>query len=889
MSQEPQHTDERVELPIERGYPIERVNEIVDRENRAKRHYRPPYTMHKWWARRLGSVFRTICLYSLVSDPANVTIREPGENQQLSNYTDSNAIEQRIQEVDLADPTALWDYYQKDVQVKDKKVLDPFMGGGTSLLESARFGAEVVGNDLNPVAWFVTKKELEAGSTEISDLEKAYEKVRSEVADSLTEYYKTDCPSCENDADVMYYLWVNELDCVSCGNTVSLFKDYRVAKGRYDDDDLYNVLCPDCESVIKVSDWRSECSCGECGFRFTPKNGNSAGTNYSCSDCGQQYGVIDAVREQGEYSLRLYAIEYYCSHCDDNGLSRSEVKGYKAVTENDKKLYEKAESEWKDRPELEDYVPSQEIPLGILTDSTAFEGSIGGGHAVLRHGFEKWSDLFNARQLLCLSELLRAIDDIENENAREYLLLAFSDSLMFNNIFTIYNLQGHKVEGIFKQNTFTPQKEFVENNVWGTKYGRGTFQKTWQKIIKAVEWANNPVERYVEDGTTKKSPPFGKRIDPEYKLTQGDVRDLDYEDEFDLVLTDPPYYNNLIYSETSNYFYVWLRQLLADQYEEFVPEFTPRAESIVANPAEGKDAESFEQELKQAFSTVNNALKSDGALVFTYHHSDSDSWGELLEALCDVGFEVTATYPVTADTNRASYKISEGESVSFDIIIVARPAGNTESVSWNSLRRRIYRTAKRTRRQLEASQRELSRGDIGVMEMGACFREYSKHHGKVQRDGEIMSAKEVVQEIYGIIQEASDIGVEDVFIDLLDTPNPSFDDVNKLCRGTNATPKELKEMCLYNQNNGFELGTWDNEKRQAYIQERVNGDDSDHLSNLDKLQFLRYRYEKGQAVQNYVDKWGVNEDLRELAGRLADITGDDTYTRVLGDRDITSY
>jgi adenine-specific DNA methylase len=527
--------------------------------------------------------------------------------------------------------------------------------------------------------------------------------------------------------------------------------------------------------------------------------------------------------------------------------------------------------------------------LGILTNSTAFDGSIGGGHVVLRHGYEKWSDLFNKRQLLCLSELLKSIDNIKDQNAREYLLTAFSDSLMFNNTFTIYNLQGHKVEGIFKQNSYKPQKEFVENNIWGTKYGRGTFSKSWDKVTKAVEWANNPTERYVEDGDTKKTPPFGRKIDPEYNLTCGDVRDLEYEHEFDVVLTDPPYYNNLIYSETSNYFYVWLRQLLADDYSIFEPEQTPRAESIVANPAEGKTEETFEKELKEAFSTISTALDSDGVLVFTYHHSDSESWGELLEALCDVGFRVTATYPITADTNRASYKLTEGESVSFDIIIVARPSEQTDSVSWNSLRRRIYRTAKETRRRLERSKRELSRGDIGVIEMGRCFHEYSKHHGKVRRGDDIMTAKEVVQEIYGIIQEASDIGVEDVFIDLLDTPNPSFDDVNKLCRGTNATPDELKEMRLYNQDDGFELGTWDNEKRQAYIQERVNGDGGDHLSNLDKLQFLRYRYEKGQAVQNYVEKWDVDDDLRELAGRLADVTGDDTYTRVLGDRDITSY
>jgi len=403
-------------------------------------------------------------------------------------------------------------------------------------------------------------------------------------------------------------------------------------------------------------------------------------------------------------------------------------------------------------------------------------------------------------------------------------------------------------------------------------------------VLKGVEYANNPTERTIQDGKTAESKPFAHTFGDDFELHQGDMRKLDYENEFDAVITDPPYYDNIIYSEVADYFYVWQKVILEDKYPGFDQDKTPRAESIVTNPYLDKTAEDFESELEQAFSVIRRALKDNGTLSFTYHHSDSESWGELLESLCNVGFEVTATYPISADIN----KFISGEAVSFDIIVVARPIDDTEPASWNSLRRDIYRTARRTRTQLEEN-RDLSRGDIGVMEMGACFREYSKHHGKVQRDGEIMDAKEVVGEIYGIIQEASDIGVEDVFIDLLDTANVSYDDVNKLCRGTNASPDDLKETCLYNQDDGFELGTWDNEKRRAYIQERVNGDGGDHLSNLDKLQFLRYRYEKGQAVQNYVEKWDVDDDLRELAGRLADVTEDDTYTRVLGDRDITSY
>jgi hypothetical protein len=67
----------------------------------------------------------------------------------------------------------------------------------------------------------------------------------------------------------------------------------------------------------------------------------------------------------------------------------------------------------------------------------------------------------------------------------------------------------------------------------------------------------------------------------------------------------------------------------------------------------------------------------------------------------------------------------------------------------------------------------------------------------------------------------------------------------------------------------------------AYIQERVNGDD-EALNALDKAQFLRYRYEQGKSTQNYLSKWDVDDELRELCEGLADATGDDTYQRILG-------
>jgi adenine-specific DNA methylase len=884
-------TEERSELPIEAGFPIEHVNEIADREARgiAKRYYRPIYTMHKWWARRLGCVFRTISLYSLVDNPENIEVYEPGKNTSLSDFSASEGqLSSLIDGVSMDNPDSLWQLYSKDVRVKDKKVLDPFMGGGTSLVESSRFAAEVTGHDLNPVSWFICKKELDTHQTTPDELQEAFSKISDKVEEEIKKYYKTSCSNGDHKAEVTCFQWVKQLDCTSCDNTVSLFDDYRVAKGRYDHDGEQLVYCPHCTEVTYVDDWRSECTCGKCGSGFNPSQGNVGGNGrkYTCPDCGLKYGITDAVEEQEGYKHQLYALEYYCETCaESQSMDKGDYKGYKAVNQEDRDLYSDAVQEWESRDDLQKYVPDYEIRPGWKTASSEFEGTAPGAGNLSLHNISDWTDMFNERQLLSLSKLLRAIESIDDQIIREYLLLSFSDSLRGNTMMVNYQVGSNAITNLFKSNSFDPPKRPAENNLWGAEEGARNFTRSFERMIEGVKYGSEPFDRYPdEDGEFIKSPPFGQPVGVNSKVSQQDVRDLEIENEYDAVITDPPYYHNVIYSELSDFFYVWQRALLKKEYNCFEPLHTPRAESIVSNPAEQKGVEEFETELHNAFERIHKALKEDGILTFTYHHSDSESWGELLEALCDVGFEITAAYPVTADLD----KLEEGESVSFDIIVVARPAQNRQSISWNALRREIYRTARRTRKRLEEN-RDLSRGDIGVMEMGECFREYSKYHGKVQRDGEIMSAKEVVKEIYGIIQEASDIGVEEVFIDLLDTQNPTYDDVNKLCRGTNAKPEDLREMYLYNQENGFELGVWNNEKRQAYIQERVNGDGGKHLSNLDKLQFLRFRYEKGQAVQNYVEKWEVDDDLRELAGRLADVTGDDTYTRVLGDRDITNY
>lgn len=873
MSEQEQsgRTEGRPELPIERGFPIERVNEIAQKEGRAKQWYRPIYTMHKWWARRPGCLFRAITLYSLLDEDTSVEdveVYEPGENQTLGNKGLSNDdLISAVGEVSMDDPEPLWNFYPKDVRIKNKKILDPFMGGGTSLVESSRFGIESRGVDLNPVAWFVTKKQLEAGEVDIEELQRGFEQLKQKVADEILQYYRTPCPNGDHEADVMYNFWIKELDCVSCGYTVPLLKDYRVASGRFEDDGKYYLLCPDCGEVTLTDDWHEESECHECSHKFVPEDGQvTRGGYYNCPQCGQKESITDGISEQGTPDQRLYAIEYYCEECDNQGLEKSSYKGYKRPDPADKKLVEKAKREWETRKDLHDYVPSEKIPGGHMTSER---------NPLSDHGIEYWKDMFNERQLLNLAKMMKTIDEIDGE-AREYLLLALSDSLLSYNLLTMYNYSANKVESaLARMKAFPPQNDMIEANLWGTEFGRGSFRNIWDMVIRGVEYANAPTERYVENGETKETPEFAQPIGRDSEVYQGDMRLIDATDEYDAVITDPPYYDNVIYSEVADYFYVWQKIILEDEYPGFDQEKTPRAESIVTNPYLGKTAEDFEHEMGEALAVINEALKSDGTLAFTYHHSDEESWGELLESLCNNNFEVTATYPINSDLT----KFISGEAVAFDIAIVARPTENRTPISWRQLRIEILNKLDEIQVSLE-KHRDLSEGDIGVIEMGACFSEYSKHHGEVRRSGEIMTAKEAVEEIYGIIQEGA-LGEQDIFLNLQRMVTPGYNDFNKLLRRSDASEEELREKRLFRMDgNEFILGDWRDQKRQAYVQNRVESGDGDPTL-LDKAHYLRYRYEEGKSTKEHLERW-ASDELEELCEGLAEATGDETYLKMIG-------
>lgn len=817
--------------PIERKFPISEVNRIAEREaGIAKKYYRPIYTMHKWWARRLGSVFRTIALYALTDE--EVLERVEAETGTRNLFTFDKSEEQR-----------LWNLYPTEALVGEGKVvLDPMMGGGTSIVESLRLGATVIGSDINPVAWFIVKKQIDP--VHLSQLDRAFEELKEAVAPEILKYYRTTCPVCDGQADVKYWFWVKELECTNCGHDVPLFGDFYIAGSRsarvehhpdvlcpqcdsnfapteqepncpecgweFDAQKLYHLLCPNCGGMFEARNYRAEHRCPHCGLTFIPTDGNTSGQYYTCPrpDCRQKYKVIDAIAQLGKPSERLYAVEYYCPHCD--------LKGYKPVDQDDRQLYRQAEMQLHNIGHSLP-LPDQEIPEGKETTPR-----------LPNWGYHNFQDMFNARQLLCLGRLLKAVLNIEDTNVQELLLLTLSETLKFNNTFCRYNRSKNQLSDIFRGHAYHPQDHPLESNVWGDDHGMG-FASVFNKVRRGKEYCLRPFEKYVTpDGATSeqhhKTPIIANLVSEVEQLgSDGNAlllcRSADFlpiPDQYaDLILTDPPYYDHVMYSELSDFFYVWLRLGLKDRYPHFRASLTPKTQEAVKNDAQGKKKEDFLRMLTDIFCECNRVLKPDGLMAFTFHHKQDEAWSAVLKALLDADFTVTAAWPIHSEMSTSTH-IYEQKNISYDTIIVARRRGGEgKRISWYSLYQQIHdRAAEIVQFYRRNDGRYLSEPDMGVVAQAKCLELYAQHYPNVMEEGRKVTVKEAVERTSSIVAEQL---IEDRFQELVtrtdkltalymlflaDRHSITYNAFNKLLRGRGADVEEFTKRDLLRSEGG---------------------------------------------------------------------------------------
>lgn len=697
MSDAPANVSERLANRLIESdlFAFEFISKLAEIESWRKEVYRPIYHVHKWWAKRLGSVFRAILLGSALPDSA-----------------------------DLA-----YEFYRQH-DFGRLTVFDPFMGSGTTVGEAHKLGFTSLGRDINPVACELVRVAL--GPLDREALLSAFGELSSSVGERIRKLYET-TDSNNRPCDALYYFWVKTLLCPSCSSSVDLFSSYVFARNAYPDrkPDV-RVYCPHCANIFSSSVNEQQVTCSRCRVTFDPHCAPANGATATCSTCKHTFAIAKAIRETGRPpSNRLFAKLV---------LTDSDHKEYLPVLDADLAAYQNACDQLVQSTLA---LPTLELEDGYNT------------RQAINYGYKSWRQFFNDRQLLALGWLRDAILQLSDQAARDAMLLVFSGALEFNNVFASYKGEGTgAIRHMFSHHILKPERVPIEGNVWGTPKSSGAFSTLFRsRLLRAIEYRAAPFEISSPSGNGSNN---GRRVygcssainnqlqtewppqtiaDQSVHVSCGDSSCTELPPaSVDLIVTDPPFFDNVHYSELADFFFAW---------QQLGP--TPFAKVRLSTRHTGEvqdvNAALFSAKLRTVFEECSRVLRDDGLLVFTYHHSRAEGWLSLAEAILGAGFAVINCNPVKSEMSVAAPKAQSKEPIQLDVILACRKKALDHRLKLSAAEAftaAVDRAVAKAKR-LKSVGLDLSRGDRRVILIGQFLAEISpgrqaEEVGKIVRD-----------------------------------------------------------------------------------------------------------------------------------------------------------
>lgn len=601
---------------LEFDFPRVMLSGVGTKESWRKEIYRPATSTHKWWAKRLGSVFRGIITSAMT--PA-------GEDAQGC-YSSPTTFERLV-------------------------VFDPFSGSGTAGVEVAKLGARPVCFDINPVATLVQRQALQRWDASV--LQAAYEKVESACRHEVDRVHRT-----EDGRTALYYFWVATVCCPDCGEVINLFDSPVFARHAYPKrNPKAQLVCPHC---LDIQPGRYDFSSVRCG------NGHTI---------GQTGPVVRSVPTcpNGHTTTLLRALNgnppayaMYAKMVVDNVGNKS----YEPITGWDRALYSECENL------LTKLAHTAVLPIGRLAPGN-------NTNQALNWNFTRWGQFFNSRQLYSLSLIATAIRDLPDSAEREALCALFSGVLEFNNLFASFKGEGTgAVRHMFSHHILKPERTPLEAHPWGTPHSSGSFSTMLKtRILRASDYKNEPTDLVLQQGTVQRITGLSKSMAADiaenwesfsaasksaYIATRNAAHTDLPEASVDLIVTDPPYMDNVHYAELADFFHSWLRAMTP--FASYPTDESTRRPGEVQNA----DPDQFGKAIGAVWSECHRVLKPGGILAFTFHQARAAGWVHVIESLRAAGFCVTAVQPVKGEMTTSIVKSAAREPSNLDSIVVCR-------------------------------------------------------------------------------------------------------------------------------------------------------------------------------------------------------------------------
>ena len=743
---------------IETSLPLEAINAASAREKSIRHGH--PSTLHLYWSRKPLATARAVLFAQLVDDPASRPEEFPTVESQDKERARLHALMEKLIIWENSNDEKLLEQAREEIRKSNNgklpAVVDPFAGGGSIPLEAQRLGLESHASDLNPLAVLINKALIE-----IPPKFAGWSPVFPGVAEEQSSWLRAEGLA----ADVQHYgQWLRDEAEKRIGHlypkvTAPGGTEHTVIAWIW----ARTVISPNPANPIETPLVRS--------WWLSKRKGKEAWVKATVVDGQVQYEVqhnADGPKGDADGTVnRRGAVSIADGTPIDLKYVRSEARAGRmgvhliaVVAEGVRgRLYLSPNQIHVKNAQVD--VPNN-TPEGYLPKNPR-------DFKTPNYGMTEWADLFTNRQLVALTTLSdlvikarsKVLEDalaagihtgerLEDggvgaeayaDAVTTYLALGVSRTADYCNALCTWHTTGDKVTHLFTRQAIPMTWDYTETNVLSNSSGNFLGQLKW--VVKVIQ--RLPAEINGE----------AKQI----SATSRDYAGL-------VVSTDPPYYDNIGYSDLSDFFYVWLRKSLRTIHPSVVGTMlTPKADELVANPYRHDGKQGAEKFFIEGFNSVFHRIREDDTspdvpmtVYYAYKQQDSGKdgtsstgWHTLLDGLIQSGWEITATWPMRSELKNRM--LSQGtNALASSILLACRP----RPADARAVARRAFVAALKS--ELPEALRTLMQGAIAPVDLaqaaiGPGISVFSRYAKVREADGSDMSVRDALQLINATLDE----------------------------------------------------------------------------------------------------------------------------------------